>query len=291
MDKSKIIKELSAMPGKVGFYYKNLVTGETAGYNETLPFLPASIVKLPLMASILLLRSRGETSFRDLVTMKDEEKIPGCGAIQHITGDVTLDVESMSKLMITISDSAATNALLRYYTVPVIRECFLELGMIGTQFNRCYWDAEKEERGIQNYFVPKEMGDLLEKMHHRTLVDEESSLWLEDILRQQQINHKLGGHLPMDYPMAHKTGEEEDQTHDVGIVYARQPFIVCYASNDQTDLSIFEDFIRRTTKALADEADAAGEPAETAAAERSSESLSENSSERSSIESSSESPA
>ena len=76
----------------------------------------------------------------------------------------------------------------------------------------------------------------------------------------------------MDYPMAHKTGEEEDQTHDVGIVYARQPFIVCYASNDQTDLSIFEDFIRRTTKALADEADAAGDPAETAAAENSSES-------------------
>lgn len=260
MDKKNIIETLEAMPGKVGFYYKNLVTGETLGYHEDLPFLAASIVKLPLMAAILLLRARGETSFRDLVTMRNEEKIPGCGAIQHITGDVTLDVESMSRLMITISDSAAANALLRHYTVPVIRECFLALGLTGTQFNRCYWDLEKEAQGIQNYFVPKEMGSLLEKMYRRTLIDAESSQWLENLLRQQQINHKLGGFLPMDYPMAHKTGEEEDKTHDVGIVFAKQPFIVCYASNGQKDLSVFEDFIRRTTKALADEADRAEMP-------------------------------
>lgn len=245
----RILKELESMDGQAGFYYKNLVTGETAGYHENETYAPASIVKLPLMASILLLRSRGETDFRDMVTMKDEEKIPGCGAIQHITGDVTLDVETMSKLMITISDSAATNALLRYYTVPVIRDCFLELGMIGTQFNRCFWDAEKENRGINNYFVPKEIGDLLEKMHNRTLVNEESSLWLEDILRQQQINHKMGGHLPMGFPMAHKTGDEEDKAHDVGIVYAVQPFIACFAYVGPHMLD-YEEFIRCATRDL-----------------------------------------
>ncbi len=245
----EINKKLADMPGQVGFYYKNLVTGETAGYHEDEAFLAASVVKLPLMAAILLLRAQGKTDFRDPVTMKDEEKIPGCGAIQHITGDVTLDVESMCKLMLTISDSAATNALLRHYTVPVIRDCFRALGLRGTQFNRCYWDSEKEERGINNYFVPREIGDLLEQMHRRTLVDAESSLWLENILRQQQINHKMGGHLPMGFPMAHKTGDEEDKAHDVGIVYAAQPFVVCYAYVGPKMLE-FEEFIRGTTREL-----------------------------------------
>ncbi|MCI8610171.1 MAG: serine hydrolase [Firmicutes bacterium] len=245
----EIVEELKAMDGQAGFYYKSLVTGETAEFRADEQFLPASIVKLPLMAAILLLRSQGKTNFRDLVTMKEEEKIPGCGAIQHITGDVTLDVETMSKLMITISDSAATNALLRYYTTPVIRECFLQLGMEGTQFNRCYWDAEKEAKGINNYFVPREIGQLLEQMHYRTLVDEESSVWLETIMRQQQINHKMGGQLPMDFPMAHKTGDEEDKAHDVGIVYAERPFIVCYAYVGP-DMRSYEDFIRRTTRKL-----------------------------------------
>ena len=32
--KEQILNELSQMEGKVGFYYHNLVTGETYGYRE-----------------------------------------------------------------------------------------------------------------------------------------------------------------------------------------------------------------------------------------------------------------
>ena len=38
--KEQILNELSQMEGKVGFYYHNLVTGETYGYREKEPFLP-----------------------------------------------------------------------------------------------------------------------------------------------------------------------------------------------------------------------------------------------------------
>lgn len=133
-----------------------------------------------------------------------------------------------------------------------IREAFLELGMIGTQFNREYWDAEQENRGINNYFVPEEMGVLLKKMYDRTLVDAESSTWLEDILRQQQINHKLGGYLPVDFPMAHKTGDEEDKTHDVGIVFTKSLFITYFAYVGP-NMQSYEEFIRRSARALAEE--------------------------------------
>ena len=132
-------------------------------------------------------------------------------------------------------------------------EKFLELGLIGTQFNREYWDLERENRGINNYFVPEEMGILLKKMYDRTLIDAESSQWLENILRQQQINHKMGGFLPMDFPMAHKTGDEEDKAHDVGIVFAEKPFILCYAYIGN-NMQVYEDFIRRTTRTLAEDA-------------------------------------
>ena len=32
--KERILNQLDSMDGKVGFYFKNLVTGETFGYNE-----------------------------------------------------------------------------------------------------------------------------------------------------------------------------------------------------------------------------------------------------------------
>ena len=250
--KEKILEEIQQFPGQAGIYYYNLETGETWGYREKEPYLAASIVKLPLMASILLWKSRGETSFDDTVTIREDQKIPGCGAVQFLNGDVTLTVGELCKLMITISDSCATNALFRHYGATAIHEAFLELGMIGTQFNREYWDAERENRGINNYFVPEEMGVLLKKIYDRTLVDEASSAWLEDILRQQQINHKLGGYLPMGFPMAHKTGDEEDKAHDVGIVFTKSPFIICYAYVGP-NMQAYEEFIRRTARMLAEE--------------------------------------
>lgn len=250
--KEQILEEIQQFGGQAGIYYENLDTGETWGYREKEPYLAASIVKLPLMAAILLWKSQGKTSFEETVTIREDQKIPGCGAVQFLNGDVTLTVGELCKLMITISDSCATNALFRHYGAMQIHEAFLELGMIGTQFNREYWDAEKENRGINNYFVPEEMGILLKKMYKRTLVDAEASAWLEDILRQQQINHKLGGFLPMDFPMAHKTGDEEDKAHDVGIVFTKSPFIACFAYVGP-NMQKYEDFIRRSTRLLAEE--------------------------------------
>ena len=250
--KEKILDEIKKFDGQAGIYYHNLISGETWGYRENEPYLAASIVKLPLLAAIMLWKKRGETSFDDRVTIREEQKIPGCGIIQHLDGNVTLTVRELCKLMITISDSGATNALFRHYGAEKIHDGFIELGLKGTVFNREYWDEEKEKKGINNYFVPAEMGMLLEKIYDRTLVDEESSEWMENILRQQQINHKMCGKLPMDFPMAHKTGDEEDKAHDVGIIYADRPFIACFAYVGPS-MRDYEDFIRRTARMLVDE--------------------------------------
>ena len=247
--RDNILEELAAMEGRVGFYFKNLVTGENLGYNQREQFLPASIVKLPLLAAMLLMRERGETDFREKITIKRDEKLPGCGVVSHMTGDengdVTLDIETLYKFMIVISDTTATNALYKHYGNDAVISALKELGLEGTQFNRAFYDSIREEKGIQNYFVPEEIGELLEKMYDRRLVSEKVSEEIEKILLQQQVNHKMGGMLPIGFPIAHKTGEEEDKSHDVGIVYVKEPFIACFASY-KTDIPAFEDFIRRT---------------------------------------------
>ena len=61
--KTEIIEEIqkieSENQGRGGIYYQNLVTGETWGYREKEPNLAASLVKLPLMAAILLMKKQG----------------------------------------------------------------------------------------------------------------------------------------------------------------------------------------------------------------------------------------
>lgn len=250
----KILRQLSEMNGKVGFYFKNLETGEAFGYNEEQQFLAASVVKLPLLAAMLLLREQGRTDFSQAITIsKDQMRPASCGVTAFMTGDthgsVTLDIRTLYHFMIIISDTTAANALYHHYGNDTVIAAFRELGLRGTQFNREYYDEVRERQGIQNYFVPREIGMLLEKMYRRTLVSPEASQELEQVLLHQQISHKMGGKLPAGFPIAHKTGEEPDQTHDVGIVYAKEPFVVCFASN-QSDVPVFEDFIRKTTLEL-----------------------------------------
>ncbi|MGB8455183.1 MAG: serine hydrolase [Anaerocolumna sp.] len=41
------------------------------------------------------------------------------------------------------------------------------------------------------------------------------------------------------YEVTHKTGEDDGITHDVGIVYAPQPFVVCFCGNE-VDVPVYE---------------------------------------------------
>ena len=72
---------------------------------------------------------------------------------------------------------------------------------------------------------------------------------MEDILLDQQINHKIPGYLPDDVEVAHKTGEDGGITNDVGIVYAKNHFIICFAFND-ADVPQAERAIRETSLSL-----------------------------------------
>lgn len=73
---------------------------------------------------------------------------------------------------------------------------------------------------------------------------------METLLLNQQINHKIPGYLPDHIPVAHKTGEDDGITNDVGIVYAAKPFVVCFAAN-HTDVPEAERAIREISLALA----------------------------------------
>ena len=64
-------------------------------------------------------------------------------------------------------------------------------------------------------------------------------------------SHKIPGYLRGEVDVAHKTGEDDGITNDVGIVYAREPFVICFATNN-TDVPEAERAMREISLALAD---------------------------------------
>ena len=252
MDRKAVEKRLGELKGHIGFYYKNLVTGETYGYHSEDSFVAASLPKLALLLEVLQLAHAGEFSLTDKIKVRDSQKVGGCGALKSFPGDVEIEIQTLCRLMITISDNTATNALLRLVGFPRLAEDFAKMGLFKTRLERCYFDSEAEARGLVNEVCPGEIGMLLEQIYRREFCCEEVSAKAEEILLLQQIRHKIPGYIGRSKKIANKTGESENVTHDGAIVFAEKPFVLVICS-DHTDVPQTERFIREVALELYDE--------------------------------------
>lgn len=243
MNETEIRARLDALPGQTGFYFKDLTTGETVSCRADETFQAASVIKLPILAALHLRAQSQPELFQERLTIGQGDKLPGCGALRHIAGEREYDVDSLCRLMITISDNTATNALIRRFGMEALNADFARLGLERTRLYRLLFDAEAAARGLENLFVPREMGSLLERLYRGELVSPQADGAMVELLKAQQINHKIPGRLPEDIPVAHKTGEDTGIANDVGIVFARHPMALVFAST-HTDTYGFEEAIR-----------------------------------------------
>ena len=238
-----IAARVEGIPGHVGFYYKNLTTGLEFGVRENEPYLAASVIKLPLFLHILRQSAAGCFPMSQTLTVEDHEKMPSCGALNSFTGPVTADLETLCRLMITISDNTATNKLISFATIPGANEGFRAMGLTQTVLRRLLFDAEASAQGLENTVSPREMGMLLETLYRREFVSPEVSEHALEVLLKQQIDHKLDGKLCGEVPIAHKTGEDDRLSNDVGLFLCDQPFVLCFTGHD-TDVYAWESLIR-----------------------------------------------
>ena len=161
--KQQIMDQLKAQKGHVGFYYKNLVTGQQIAYQEEEAFLAASVIKLPIFMYLSLLDAEGKVSMTEKITVKEEDKLPICGALTLFTDEPVCDIRTLCNLMISLSDNTATNLLIRRLGIEAYREGFLRMGLKGTVLERYLFDTQAAEAGAENKIVLREMAMLLDR--------------------------------------------------------------------------------------------------------------------------------
>lgn len=241
-----IANEIDSIPGHLGFYYKNLTSGYEYGIRENDAYLAASVIKFPLLLHVLTRAAKNEIRLADKLTVENWEKVPSCGGLNQFTDAVEADILTLCRLMIVLSDNTATNKLFRFCGLEETNAAFRRMNLEKTVVRRLLFDAEASARGLQNTICPREMGMLLEQLYRKEFVSPGVSQQALDILLNQQIDHKLDGKLCGKVPIAHKTGEDNHLSNDVGIVFAKEPFVICFAGHD-TDVYRWEDLMRRST--------------------------------------------
>ena len=236
--------EMDSIPGHTGFYYFNLATGKEYGVRDDEVFGAASVIKLPLFMHVLAECAAGRMSMDEQLTITEADKVPICGALTLFTGNVTADIRTLCRLMISISDNTATNKLIDRCTIPGTQDGFRAMGLEKTQLTRKLFDRSASLKGLRNTICPREIGHLLIMLHRNEFVSEAFCKEVIDTLLLQQVDHKLNGKICGEVSIAHKTGEDDELSNDVGIVYAHQPFVICFAGHD-TDVYRWEDLMRR----------------------------------------------
>lgn len=233
------LERVRQMPGRIGVYYKPL-DGEAAGFNEDLPLVAASVIKLPVMVEAFRRMQTGTLNPDEIVTVPPETKLPSCGALTYLHDGIRVTVMDLVTLMIILSDNTATNLLIDRLGIDAINATMTALGIPGVALRRKLFDAEQSRRGVENTVTARGIGILLTRMARGELLGKPADGSMMDILKNQRLNGKLPFFLHgRGVKIAHKTGEDDGITHDVGVVFAKRPFVVCMLSNE-VDVPAFE---------------------------------------------------
>jgi beta-lactamase class A len=248
-----LLKRMHAAPGHVAMYYQPLDGGCALMMNETMPLMAASVIKIPIMVEAFRQFESGKLSPEETHRLADSEKMPSCGALNRMHAGLELTMRDLVELMIILSDNTATNILIDRLGIEHVNETMRGLGLKQTVLRRKLFDKEGKARGLENTVGARDIGMLLEKMYRGTLVSEAASAQMLEILKSQKLNGKMPFYLhEHGIPIAHKTGEDDGITHDVGIVFTRRPFVLCMLSN-RTEVPAFERMIQEMTRDFAEE--------------------------------------
>ncbi len=244
-----IIARAHDMPGDTSLWYMDLASGSTASFNEDMPLVAASVIKLFIMAEAFRRFEDGSISPDEEFTIEPSMKMPSCGALTYMHDGLKVTAMDLVVLMIILSDNTATNMLIFRLGIENINSLIDSVGAEGCRLNRRLFDREASRRGVQNYITAKGVGRLLKLIWDKQLVSEKASEKMLSIMMDQRLNGKIPFFLDCD--IAHKTGEDDGTTHDAAIVMSEKPFILVMLSNN-THVPTYERFMQDAAKELAE---------------------------------------
>ena len=192
---SEFIHAREAMGEHWSIAYEDLETGASYGYHEEDVLQSASVVKLFIMGAV----------YRYMCYPKQGERV--IPFHEDYDGHLRATIESM----IRVSDNDCANLLIDRLGegdfalgAQRIKEFCEEYGYTGTSIGRRF--LEQNPSG-DNYTTAADTRKFLADLYHGTLVTEEASRKMLDIVMGQTRKNKIPAGLPSGFTSGNKTGE------------------------------------------------------------------------------------
>lgn len=215
----EIKRYLESRIGTYSFFFEDLESGFSYGYNENVQMTAAGCMKLPVAVSVIKYVEDGKASFLDKITIQEEDKVYGTG-ILHEFDNREYTIFELLVAMLIQSDNTAANKLIDVVGIDTINEDILSMGLKNTKLNRKTSDERAAGNGIENITCALDLAKIWKHLYNSSFLNKKDSTMLVDILQRQQMKNKLALYIPDDlkYEISSKTGDKAGVENDTALI-------------------------------------------------------------------------
>lgn len=215
------IKEYGDL-NNVGVFVQDIQTGSWMGINELKGFVPASLLKVPIMLAVLKNVERETIDLHTFIEIQESDITSDYIDVKQKKTGQTYSVAQLLEDMITYSDNTAKNALKRQITPQELDSVFTHVGIPNPYTSV----LEEQTVSARNYIR------LFKALYYHTYIDQDLSEFALELTTDTTTEDLLPGGVPSNIQVAHKFGIDIGPTksslHDCGIVYhPDNPYYIC----------------------------------------------------------------
>lgn len=231
MNTDKLREILENAHGMWGMVLKPIGQPIVFEHNADEVFRAASVNKVPVALYLTHLLETGKVGPLQSFSVTKEYYQPGSGVLQHLRPGLRFTVTDLIALMLIESDNTAAEVLVREYGAVAINSYIESLGFEKTRLGIKENDYDFGET------TPREMAAILEGIYKTE--DGKKFFMIPSLLgRMKKCKNQLGiKRYLAGVEVANKSGAGDHARNDVGIVFARQPYIITVFSKDLSVVS------------------------------------------------------
>jgi beta-lactamase class A len=216
---SKIDAITSATRGTYGYYVIDLNGGEAFGKNEDKFFDAASSIKVPFAVYAYSKIDSGSLAPEKKWTYLASDYEEGTGSLIGNPVGTKFTIYEVVRLMITKSDNAAANMVIRYLGISNMQSYFAGLGFSGINIPR-------------NEITPKTAATILSNLYQGKFMSASNAEVLLGHMKNSITPERIVAGVPAGVPVAHKIGTEVGALSDNAVVYhSEHPYVLVVYSD------------------------------------------------------------
>lgn len=232
---------------KASTYFVDLANGKWSDVYQDEKYYPASLGKIPIMMAYYEMAESDPAILDKEITYADGN--PDLNQMQDIkpaeavAPGKTYTVEQLIEYMIKYSDNNAATLLFNAVDHDALNNIYDELNIPTLPV------VTKDDADV---VAPQQIAELFRVLYNATYISRDYSETALRLMSESSFTQGLIAGVPSSTVVSHKLGltgfdsggiVTEHELHDCGIIYARDPYILCVMTRGSSSLSVMESVI------------------------------------------------